>query len=257
MATTSSIVDEKNGKGHTDHGNGKGLGHLKHEGAATEDGVYEIDIANLHTDGSAILTGDGLVTSTVLADGSTFYTNARAGSIDSTSQGLLFDTDSGNGRLRAGVTFDADNQLLLGDLHDVSFDFKVTGLDAGSDGRYSPAFRITVDGDGDLSTTADRGQLVYEFAYNNSGNVPIGTLLHVDVDQSVVWQRSNGQNLDSTSNLTTFSDYADANGYKPSGGVLFDSHSVVLGFEIGLGSGPGSGSAFVDNVQVGGVHYDF
>ena len=123
MPVSSSIADEHGngkGKGHTDHGNGKGKGHLKHQQDAMADGVYEMDIGGVnHVDH----TVPGTTQTAPLADGSTFFTEVRQGSIQSTDQGLLFDTDNANGRLRAGVLFDADNRVTLGDLDTLSFDF--------------------------------------------------------------------------------------------------------------------------------------
>ena len=89
--------------------------------------------------------------------------------------------------------------------------------------------------------------------------MPLGTTVHADLagDDWVAWQRSNGQNHDQVANMTEFSDWADADGYTPVGGVNFNENSVVLGYSIGLGSGAGSGSAYVDNVQLAGVTYDF
>jgi hypothetical protein len=266
MSLKSYVVDEHKGKGHTSHGNGKGLGHKKHQEDAMEDGVYEIDIAGVqHVNPTAVDARQ----SAILADGSTFFTEVRAGSIQSTDSGLRLQTDSNNGRLRAGVEFDADNRIELGELDSLSFDFtQVTQI--GSE-FYSPAFRLVIDADGDLSTTNDRGELVFEYAYQNLGDVPIGTTVHADLAGGdwVAWQRSGGANRDQINNMTTFADWSDEDGYTPTNdpdgpgpataatALHFDADSLVLGFSIGLGSGPGSGVAYVDNVQVAGVTYDF
>ena len=57
--------------------------------------------------------------------------------------------------------------------------------------------------------------------------------------------------------MTTFSDWSDASGYTPTGGLHFDENSAVLGWSIAYGSGNGTGVTFVDDLQVGAVTYEF
>src|SRR5688500_9467018 len=108
MSVSSSIVEEKHGKGHTDHGNGKGKGHLKHQDDAMADGNYIINIDNVYSDDTSGITQTSAATN--LVDGSKLTTEVRNGTIDSIDGSLLFDTDSTSGRLRLNVAFDTDNQ---------------------------------------------------------------------------------------------------------------------------------------------------
>jgi hypothetical protein len=200
---------------------------------------------------------------TPLADGTQMNTEARNGSItidrtagDDGDGALHLQTDEANGRLRVNDVFDTDNQFKLGDLDHLSFDFKVASSDRTD---VIPVIRVAVDGDGNLATTTDRGELVFEWAYQGNGPVTQGTWQHADLagDDWNAWQRSNGANHDSFPDIVPLSDWADASGYTPAGGVHFDQNSVVLGWSIALGSGNGTTNAFIDNLQVGGVTYDF
>jgi hypothetical protein len=76
-------------------------------------------------------------------------------------------------------------------------------------------------------------------------------------DDWVAWQRSNGVNHDQVANMTTLSDWSDADGFTPAGGVTFNEDSVVLGWSLAYGSGNGTGIMYVDDVQLGGVKYDY
>lgn len=269
MTLTSYIEEEVpgRGKGHYEHGNGLGLGHAKHAERAMADGVYNIALAGL----SAINTGPVSITSvpTLLADGSVLTTEVRQGSltIDTSPTGdtaLHLRTDTADGRLRANVAFDADQHITLGALDSVGFDYYVASSDTSI---HAPVLRLTIDADGDLSTTNDRGELVFEQAYQGTGAVVQGAWQTADIsgDNWVAWQRSDGANHDAVAQMTTLSNWADADGYTPTAGLAgetgetlhFDEHSVVLGFSIALGSGNGTTSAYVNNLHVGGVTYDF
>jgi hypothetical protein len=57
--------------------------------------------------------------------------------------------------------------------------------------------------------------------------------------------------------MTEFSDWADADGFTPAGGLNFNQNSVVLGYSVALGSGNGTTDVYLDNVQVFGVTYEF
>ena len=270
MAISSSIVDDHrgNGRGHIEHGTGRGLGPEKHAPRGAEDGVYELEIAGLAVDNP---TGTDLVSNPVrLADGSTLTTEVRAGSLSiadvpgdgRTQDALRLETDSDNGRLRLNIAFDADQQLVLGELDTLSFDYYI---DASSRTDVTPVIRLAIDADGNLATTSDRGQLVFEYAYQGLGPTTQDTWQTADLvgDDWNAWQRSNGQNRDQVSNITAFSDWSDANGFAPpdpvasTSGLAFSASSLVLGVSVALGSGNGTNTMYVDNLQVGGVTYDF
>lgn len=263
MATTSKIADEHKGKGkgHTEHGNGKGLGHDKH---ATEDGIYTLEISGVDHVNPTVVSQTS--TPFVLADGSTFTTEVREGSItieeaptpsiEGGADALHLVTDNNNGRLRVHFEFDADQQIELGELDELSFDYFIESSDRTD---VTPVIRLIVDADGDLATTGDRGELVFEWAYQGLGATTQDSWQTADLagDDWVAWQRSFGQNRDQIVNMTEFSDWSDADGFTPAGGLHFNEDSVVLGASIALGSGNGTNDTYLDNLQIGGVTYDF
>jgi hypothetical protein len=269
MALTSYIEEEGpgRGRGHYEHGNGKGLGHAKHAEKAMADGVYNIAVGGIGVVNAGTTSIDSVPA--LLADGSSLSTEVRQGSLTigaspTGDQALHFVTDSANGRLRLNVAFDADQHVTLGALDNVGFDYYVVSSDTTI---HAPVLRIAVDADGDLSTTNDRGELVFEYAYQDAGAVVQGAWRTADIsgDDWVAWQRSNGANHDAVAQMTTLSNWADADGYTPTAGLAgeagatlhFDENSVVLGFSVALGSGNGTTNAYVNNLHVSGVSYDF
>jgi hypothetical protein len=64
-------------------------------------------------------------------------------------------------------------------------------------------------------------------------------------------------NRDQIANTTEFSDWADADGFTPAGGLTFTENSLVLGYSIALGSGNGTNEIYLGHLRVGGVTYDF
>lgn len=111
----SSYIQEEHhgrGRGHIEHGNGKGVGHTKHQQAATEDGVYTMGISGIAHDNPTAVSQTS--PPTTLADGTTMWTEVRQGSI-STVDGpaggdgngaLRLETDSNNGRLRLNDVYE-------------------------------------------------------------------------------------------------------------------------------------------------------
>jgi len=144
----------------------------------------------------------------------------------------------------------------LGDLDDLSFDYYLASSDRTD---IIPAIRIIIDADGNLATTGDRGELVFEWAYQGFGATTTGSWQHADLAGGdwAAWQRSNGANHDSYPDIRPLSDWADANGYTAAGGIHFDQNSLILGWSVALGSGNGTTNAYVDHLQVGGVGVEF
>ena len=249
------------GRGYYVH-NGKGVGHDRKAAEAMEDGQYTLIVDGVDYDNPS--STSQTFGPEDLADGSDLFVEVREGRVSigeapeggSDGEALRLETDSNNGRLRFTTVFDQDNQVALGDLDQLSFDYYVESSDRTD---VIPAIRLIIDGDGNLATTADRGELVFEWAYQGLGAVTQDGWLTADLAGGdwVAWQRSNGQNFDQIVNMTEFSDWADADGFTPAGGVHFDENSVVLGWSIAYGSGNGTGVMYVDDLQVGGVKYDF
>ena len=249
------------GRGYYVH-NGRGVGHDRKAAEAMADGEYTLIIDGIDHDNPTAVSQTSAPET--LADGSTLFTEVRQGRISigeapqggSDGEAVRLETDSNDGRLRLTTLFDADNQIELGELDQLSFDFYV---EESSTTIHAPVIRLLIDGDGNLATTADRGELVFEWAYQGLGDVPQDSWQSVDLagDDWVAWQRSNGLNHDQVANMTTLSDWSDADGFTPTGGVTFNEDSVVLGWSLAYGSGNGTGIMYVDDVQLGGVKYDY
>ena len=265
MPVTSAVVDEHgngHGRGHTEHGNGKGKGHEKHQDAAMADGEYTMTIRGV--DHQNHTPANQTTPPTTLRDGTRLNTEVRDGAI-TTETGppggdgdgaLHLDTDNDNGRLRLNVAYDADQFVELGDLDALSFDYYIAGS---SRTDVIPVIRLLIDADGNIATTGDRGELVFEWAYQGLGATTTGSWQTADLvgGDWVAWQRSFGVNRDQIVNMTEFSDWSDADGFTPAGGLHFDETSLVLGWSIALGSGNGTNDIYLDQLQVGGVTYDF
>ena len=260
MPSTSYIVEDGpgQGKGHYSHGNGKGLGHAKHADQAMADGDYTLAVGGINVVNHGATSQDSAFTT--LADGTSMSTEVRAGSITiGTGAGqdaLHLVTDSDNGRLRVNAVFDSNNQFKLGDLHELSFDYY---LASSTRSDVIPVIRIAIDADGNLATTNDRGELVFEYAYQGLGATSTGSWQHADLAGSDwnAWQRSNGANHDSYPDIVALSNWADADGYTAAGGLHFAQHSLVLGWSLALGSSNGATNANIDNLHVGGVATEY
>jgi hypothetical protein len=251
MTITSRIQ-----KGHgTDTGQGNGYGYQK---KALADGAYTMDVSGLNVVNHGTPSQDSAFTK--LADGTSMSTEVRQGSITIDAIGgetaLHLVTDNNNGRLRVNDAFDAAHQIKLGDLDHLSFDYYIQSSDRSD---VTPVIRIAIDADGDLSTTNDRGELVFEWAYQGFGATTTGSWQHADLAGGDwnAWQRSNGANRDVYPDIVHLSNWADADGYTPAGGLHFDDHSVVLGWSIAYGSGNGTGSMYLDHLEVGTATVNF
>jgi hypothetical protein len=197
------------------------------------------------------------------ADGSAMNTEVRDGTVtvgdilsDDRGPALFLQTNSDSGRLRLNTLLDNNQQIRLGNLDDLDFDYFIAG---GSRTDVIPVIRLLIDADGNLLTTGDRGELVFEWAYQGFGATTVGSWQNADLagDDWVAWQRSNGTNWDQVANMAAFSDWADASGFTPIGGIHFDEDSLVIGWSIALGSGNGINVALLDNLQVGPTTYNF
>jgi hypothetical protein len=224
------------------------------------DGEYTIVVDGIDHDNPTAV--DQATPQTTLADGTKMNTEVRAGSITiddapgGHGEALHLVTDSNNGRLRVNDQFDADNQFTLGELDALSFDYYIESSDRTD---VIPVIRLFVDADGNTATTGDIGELVFEYAYQGLGATTQDAWQTADLagDDWVAWQRSFGVNRDQIVNMTELSDWADADGFTPAGGLHFDEDSLVLGWSVALGSGNGTNDIYLDNLTVAGVVMQF
>ena len=57
--------------------------------------------------------------------------------------------------------------------------------------------------------------------------------------------------------MTELSDWSDADGFTPAGGLHFDANSLILGYSIALGSGNGTADIYLDDFHFNGVTTDY
>ncbi len=102
-----------------------------------------------------------------------------------------------------------------------------------------PVIRLTVDADGNLGTSNDRGYLVYERCYNvpSCPAVPVNTWVAENISSgSILWWVQFGVGIETvyTRNLATY----QAGAYTPSAGFSqLNGNSLILGVSTGVGSG--------------------
>lgn len=112
-----------------------------------------------------------------------------------------------------------------------------------------PVIRLFIDADGDPSTTADRGYLVFERCYNVVGCPAVPTNAWTSeaiVGGTNLWWVQFGVGIDTIYNrpLSTY----QSGGYAPTAGFAqITGNSLILGVSVGIGSGwsAASGAAFV------------
>lgn len=115
-----------------------------------------------------------------------------------------------------------------------------------ADANLHPSFRILIDRDGDLSTTNDRGGLVYERVYNAGGPVATDTWVSESITGSTrVWNFGLGLGSEYVlpGSGTPYNPLSDWQAFMP--------NAVVIGFSSGVGSGWGPFSGAVDNIRFG------
>ncbi|MFN4241803.1 MAG: hypothetical protein ACK4PI_01045 [Tepidisphaerales bacterium] len=112
-----------------------------------------------------------------------------------------------------------------------------------------PAYRILLDADGDLTTTGDRGGLVFERAYNGGGPVPTDTWVTETITgSSKVWNFGLGLGFEYVLPFP----FGSGSAYEPiTAWQAFLPNAVVLGFSVGVGSGWGPFQGAADNIRFG------
>ena len=57
--------------------------------------------------------------------------------------------------------------------------------------------------------------------------------------------------------MTEFSDWTDADGFTPAGGLHSTRTACIFGYSVALGSGKGTNDIYMDNLQFDGVTMHF
>lgn len=137
----------------------------------------------------------------------------------------------------------------LGELTSLGYDWYRDSSSTNSAGQH-PVLRVLVDADGDLGTTADRGGLVFELAYNGTATVTTDTWVTEDLFS---YNSGDGANLWTFGAGMTFAQEGYGNNIAEwvAGAGTIDGSSAVIGFSMGVGSGWGPFEGAVDNLVVG------
>jgi hypothetical protein len=136
----------------------------------------------------------------------------------------------------------------LGNLDALSYDwFRSSGGTAAA--HLQPAMRLSYDADGDSSTTADRGYLIWEQTYNGGGLVT-DTWTSSNILAGNFWQRQFTPGFTVENYDTTLAEWMSAS--RPANGDPLTAATAILGIDFGIGSGwNGTFNGFVDNVTFG------
>lgn len=207
-----------------------------------------------------------LAQTVVVTDANLAATGWVAANVRGTATGAITDTQprSGNGSVEfatAGSTdkydftnywgFQADRTL--GNLTALGYEWR---RDSSSTTTLPvhPAMRLYYDADGDATTTADRGLLIYEAVYNGANPIPTDSWQQANLLGANLWMRQYSPSQTIELYDKTLADWQAAI-YTDGGGRqsdLLGSATAVLGIEFGVGSGwNGTTLSFVDNVTVG------
>lgn len=144
------------------------------------------------------------------------------------------------------------------DLSNFSYDWYRDSSVTGARTNLAPTFRIYLDRDGNLDTTSDRGELIFELVYTTSGAVATDTWITMsgDANTRLYNQGSFG--------ISGFGNAKDLNGNGYGYDEILSSwqeddrfeNAAILGFGVSIGSGWGGAfKGATDNISwtIGGV----
>lgn len=135
----------------------------------------------------------------------------------------------------------------LGNLNALSFDWYRDGASTAT-AHLQPAYRLKYDNDGDLTTGADQGYLIWEQVYN--GPTAQDQWVSSNILDGNFWQRQFAPGATVENYDTTLAEWA--NGPRPSNAHQLSANTLIYGIEFGIGSGwNGTFTGFVDNVAFG------
>jgi hypothetical protein len=152
-----------------------------------------------------------------------------------------------SGSSQGGILYFTGSALgSLSQLQSVSYDWYRDSISTNPDVQ-APALGILIDADGDLSTTGDRGYLIFERVYNTPGPVPTNTWTSENITSSTYLWNTNIGSLTILSNINSTPYPYDAN---LSEWQAYFPNAVVIGFAGFFGSGwNGQFSGAVDNIS--------
>lgn len=132
----------------------------------------------------------------------------------------------------------------LSDLTNMSYDwYRASGGTASA--NLTPVMRVLLDADGDLTTTGDRGGLVYERIYQEAAGWTASTDTWVSETinaGSFLWNFGLGLGFAANINATPYAYDATLTEWQTK-----LPNAKIIGFSLGIGSGWGSFSGAVDN----------
>jgi hypothetical protein len=156
---------------------------------------------------------------------------------------------NGSGKADYAYSWGFASGRTLGTLDALSYDW-LRSSGGTATAHLQPALRLSYDADGDSATTADRGYLVWEQAYNGGGLVE-DRWTTSDILGGNFWMRqfSPGNTVENYD--TSLAEWIAG----PRPGAPADqlgANTAILGIEFGIGSGwNGSFTGFVDQVTIG------
>jgi len=153
-----------------------------------------------------------------------------------------------SGASQGGILYFTGSSLgLLSQLQSVSYDW-YRDSSSTNPNVQAPALGIFIDADGNLTTTTDRGYLVFERVYNTPGPVPTNTWISETINSSTfLWNTTIPGYLGFASNINSTPYAYDAN---LSEWQAYFPNAAVIGFNGFFGSGwNGNFSGAVDNIR--------
>ncbi len=213
--------------------------------------------------GQAISGSGGWYYNNVRVDGvvgiTTDYTNNGNGSVYFSTSGnssSKADIEFLSGGLGFGGNYYASTSLgKLGELTSLSYDWYRDSSSTNSAVQH-PVVRMFIDADGDLSTAADRGYLIFEQAYNGS-NVQVNQWVSEDIFTynggagAYLWNSTIGSLPTAGSGGLGDQGFGKTLTDWKNGVSIVNGNSAILGFSMGVGSGWGQFVGAVDNFSYG------
>ena len=156
-------------------------------------------------------------------------------------------TVGANANMSLNSNYNAHLGALSG-LNAFSFDwFRESG--GGARNNVAPAFRVLLDRDGNLNTTGDRGELIFELVYQTGGFVAPRDQWVTSTGGGSAYLHNTGLGLGPAYNINS-SGYAYDGTLDQWQDLNQLSNTVILGFGVTMGSGwGGSYKGAVDNIS--------